>query len=289
MYLRTAVMCDASRYASSISSPGRGPRKLQACEIVAFSNAELDRYLQERRVQCGITTVKVEDPKNLPESFIQRLRDRANKPLAESALSRAVDLNAVNSRLLKFSAKSGSPFQPNPLSPSKADYVARTTAVATPEEEHDRKEALYFYNQLVFDGGRPAYSIDILEDVSVAALLALYDFVRPFRFHDDPEQQDKSSTWIEYLGFTCSTHYYNTNDVRVSNLHFCVIENKIRLNLAFRSTNTGIAEAQSKLDTAKESLAFQERLDRHISKFSSEIHQYRLAQWKLETSDARLS
>lgn len=35
-------------------------------------------------------------------------------------------------------------------------------------------------------------------------LLAKYDFTRPFQFHDDPKQQDKLTTWIEFLVFMCS-------------------------------------------------------------------------------------
>lgn len=37
-------------------------------------------------------------------------------------------------------------------------------------------------------------------------LLAKYDFVWPFQLKDDPKQQDKLTTWIEYLGFACAVH-----------------------------------------------------------------------------------
>ncbi|KAI0541774.1 hypothetical protein GGR58DRAFT_386548 [Xylaria digitata] len=273
-----------------MSSPGREPRKLFACEIVSFTDVELDKYLEERRAQCGITVVDVEDPENLPESFIQRLRDRANQPLSELALSRAVDLDEVNSRLLEFSAESRPPSRLGPLFPSIADYLSESARTATPREEHDKMQAVHFHNKLVLDGGRPAYSIDTLDDVvrnpeayrealqpwqsyprakslnfhvfreqwedwenfrrwqkynrkerrphyptrnsalnlfiqdfrrkysthtkAVGALLTLYNFARPFRLHDDPEQQDRLSTWIEYLGYACSLHYYYASQVK---------------------------------------------------------------------------
>lgn len=54
--------------------PEPPPRKRLASEVAAFSDTELDRYLEEDRLECGVIEVEVEDPENLPESFIQRLR-----------------------------------------------------------------------------------------------------------------------------------------------------------------------------------------------------------------------
>lgn len=45
------------------------PPKVHARDIVAYSDAELDRYLDQRRFG-GPIVVDVEDPENLPESFI---------------------------------------------------------------------------------------------------------------------------------------------------------------------------------------------------------------------------
>jgi hypothetical protein len=43
--------------------------------IAAYSDAELDKYLDDHRLgNGGATIVDVEDPENLPEGFIQRLR-----------------------------------------------------------------------------------------------------------------------------------------------------------------------------------------------------------------------
>ncbi|KAJ3579605.1 hypothetical protein NPX13_g963 [Xylaria arbuscula] len=51
--------------------------KMFARDFVAFDDVELDQYLDAHRLEGGAATVDVEDPENLPESFIQRLRDRA--------------------------------------------------------------------------------------------------------------------------------------------------------------------------------------------------------------------
>jgi hypothetical protein len=45
-----------------------------ARDIAAFSDAQLDQDLTEHRLEGGAAAVHVQDPENLPESFIQRLR-----------------------------------------------------------------------------------------------------------------------------------------------------------------------------------------------------------------------
>ena len=51
----------------------------------------------------------------------------------------------------------------------------------------------------LLDGGLPEYA------EAVKKLIAQYGFTRPFQFQfqEDPTQQDKLTTWIEYLGFEC--------------------------------------------------------------------------------------
>lgn len=53
---------------------GQETRKLLARDIVAYNDAELDEYLEESSNNGGLRTVTVEDPENLPESFLNRLR-----------------------------------------------------------------------------------------------------------------------------------------------------------------------------------------------------------------------
>lgn len=49
-------------------------RLLLASEVVAFTDAELDQYLEASRLPNGDRMVQVVDPDNLPDIFINRLR-----------------------------------------------------------------------------------------------------------------------------------------------------------------------------------------------------------------------
>lgn len=49
-------------------------RRYLAREVIAYSDAELDQFLEEHALDGGAMVVEVEDPENLPETFIQRLR-----------------------------------------------------------------------------------------------------------------------------------------------------------------------------------------------------------------------
>ncbi len=58
-------------------SPGKHTNggAARACDLVAMTDAELDHYLQQHCLDDGVAIdIEVEDPENLPESFIQRLR-----------------------------------------------------------------------------------------------------------------------------------------------------------------------------------------------------------------------
>lgn len=57
-----------------MASPKFTSRTTFACEIVAYNDAKLDQYLEEHRLDAGVIDVDIEDPENLPPSFIQRLR-----------------------------------------------------------------------------------------------------------------------------------------------------------------------------------------------------------------------
>lgn len=57
-----------------MADSGSKSRGKFARDLVALDDVELDQYLEENRIQGGATVVHVEDPENLPESFIRRLR-----------------------------------------------------------------------------------------------------------------------------------------------------------------------------------------------------------------------
>lgn len=101
--------------------------------------------------RCRI--VEVEDPDNLPDDFIQRLRDRTRR-VSETAEPYPIDLDQVTARLQEQSRRS----------PSIA-----TTASQSPELEEQHREDLRrqsgYYKMLVDDGGRPSHPLSQLEDI----------------------------------------------------------------------------------------------------------------------------
>jgi hypothetical protein len=66
-------LSSASR--NTMAPPQRSSGRVLARDIVAYPDTELNQYLEEHRLEGGgATVVHVEDPENLPETFIQRLR-----------------------------------------------------------------------------------------------------------------------------------------------------------------------------------------------------------------------
>ncbi|AEO71090.1 uncharacterized protein THITE_2123116 [Thermothielavioides terrestris NRRL 8126] len=53
-----------------MTDSGHTHEKVCARDIVAHSDAELNRYLDEHRPDGGAIDLDVDDPGNLPESFI---------------------------------------------------------------------------------------------------------------------------------------------------------------------------------------------------------------------------
>ncbi|KLJ13211.1 hypothetical protein EMPG_11865 [Blastomyces silverae] len=147
-------------------SPGSKVPKLRACDVVAFDDAELDQYLEENG-----RTVSVDDPENIPESFIQRLKDRVNNG-SSAAKSLPIDLDQVSARLLQV-ATDKEP-QDQQAAPRNrvvkyedsleglgwtAESVCGTTP--SPDPEAGRRQTLKreseAYKALVESGGRPSH------------------------------------------------------------------------------------------------------------------------------------
>ncbi|KAK3333490.1 hypothetical protein B0T19DRAFT_127539 [Cercophora scortea] len=271
---------------------------IRAHVIAAYSDAELDRYLDEHRLEGGgAAVVDVEDWENLPQSFIQRLKDRAQRA-SDAPRSRPIDLDQVTARLLATTGNDTSTLpQGNPPEHlrdlfAKPGEILGPTPPPIPLEDLERDR----YHELVLAGGRPLYEIELIDEVSkdpetyremlrpwvrypdaekpwwevfarqsdhwddfrrwqvlnrnegrpryvvvnyryfscdhaynnfvwyfrrespdyteaAKKLLAEYGFTRPFQLQDDPKQQDKLTTWIEYLGYAYAVHHRCTRFV----------------------------------------------------------------------------
>ncbi|MCJ1260127.1 hypothetical protein MMC24_007967 [Lignoscripta atroalba] len=136
-------------------APSRpGTTNLLARDIAAYSDAELDKYLE-----INGRTVRVEDPENLPNHFIQRLRARAGA--SDTAPSRPIDLNYVAARLGDISTDREASSRPS----SPASTILRSDN----DEEYCRErleEETEYYNTLIKEGGRPSHPISLGRDVA---------------------------------------------------------------------------------------------------------------------------
>ncbi|KAI4287427.1 MAG: hypothetical protein L6R35_003311, partial [Caloplaca aegaea] len=123
------------------------PSKLFASDIALFDDVQLDQYLE-----ANGRLVRVEDPDNLSQEFLERLRVRVGP--AQPAQSRPIDLNYLSARLEDISA--GRQASPQPSS-------CATTELWDEEECH-RKELekeVECYSTLIKEGGRPSHPINL--------------------------------------------------------------------------------------------------------------------------------
>ncbi|KAI0184601.1 hypothetical protein EV127DRAFT_474153 [Xylaria flabelliformis] len=150
------------------------PRKPLARSIAAYSDAELDTFLQESMRKHGVQLIDVEDPENLSETFINRLKDRSTA----HTWSKAVDLDQVAARLLTI---------PNDTDTSRRAGSPTPTEPLPPDDFYERRA----YDNLIRTGGRPCYPIEMLEDV-MADPKAFSEMLHPWVYYTDaiPPQWD---------------------------------------------------------------------------------------------------
>ncbi|OAX82484.1 hypothetical protein ACJ72_03167 [Emergomyces africanus] len=157
-----------------MSFPSKSP-KLKALDIIAFDDTELDQYLEKTG-----RVVSVEDPHNLPEAFIRRLRDRVTVT-REGVKSRPVDLDQVAARLQEVTAEDEPSSEPVPPKPRLIEYEKEqipereyssapsiASTVAFDEEEASRQrqqKEIESYHALVEAGGRPSHPLNLSCDV----------------------------------------------------------------------------------------------------------------------------
>ncbi|MCJ1246658.1 hypothetical protein MMC30_003867 [Trapelia coarctata] len=214
------------------------PGKLFAREIAAYSDTDLDKYL-EANGRC----VRVEDPENLTEEFIGRLKARADPN--NTARPHPVDLGYLTTRLEEISANRQ--VSPRPSSP------ASVTTEDDPDDSFALQNETGYYNRLVNEGGRPSHPISLGRDIitdpgeyrEILSFWQIHEedwmvfgrqlsewqrfrdqqcrmreqgrfpvyhqaaqdrlrrngFERSFRLNEERARQDKPTTWIEFLNY----------------------------------------------------------------------------------------
>ncbi len=160
---------------------------LSANDIAIFTDDELDEYLEfnARLEFLGFQKLKllifmhryihVEDPENLPQEFIERLRygiftilffltlsdinGRTRAGLGAAANSCRIDFHFLMERLESISAN-------RPSSP-KSSSLASTIDLSDEENYHlNLEEQTEHYNALVNEGGRPSHPVSLGRDVA---------------------------------------------------------------------------------------------------------------------------
>ncbi|VUC24321.1 unnamed protein product [Clonostachys rosea] len=139
------------------------PRPISCREIIEFTDAQLDQYLDEHGP--GPKILKISDVESITQEVVQRLRDRAE---ARANPSKQMDLDQVTSRLL------ATPSRPRCLSPNFVSS-GETTPTLPPTESFERE----YHCELIKDGGRPCYSIDIIDEAAQDPFTFL-DIMRPW-------------------------------------------------------------------------------------------------------------
>ncbi|KUI73277.1 hypothetical protein VM1G_11896 [Cytospora mali] len=159
------------------SSQSIAPKYI-ACDVASFSDSELDRDLEENRLAGG--------GNGSSRSRIQRICRVFHS--ATEAIDRVHQTSDIDqSRLLDISSDhltARARMKLRRVSPETALLVGTTFGTLR--------------------RGIPTPIPNYTE--AVKKFLAEYSFTRPFQFHEDPAQQDKSTTWLEYLGHECWVH-----------------------------------------------------------------------------------
>ncbi|KAF2191726.1 hypothetical protein K469DRAFT_731939 [Zopfia rhizophila CBS 207.26] len=160
------------------SSPPLSP-KLFTRDLTAYSNR---------------LVVKVKDPENLLEDFIQRLRNRAHrtsKTIQSCPVNLDQDLQKQTKAYHTLINDRGQPLHPLSLLKDIAKDLEEYREILSWEDFRRLQKFARGQKQ----GRFPIYIR------AVKNQLKKHEFTRTFQLNKDPAQQDKLTTWIKYLGY----------------------------------------------------------------------------------------
>ncbi|PGG98115.1 hypothetical protein GX51_06964 [Blastomyces parvus] len=186
-----------------MASPGPNRPKLFARDIISYTDSELDQYIKDNN-----RIVTVEDPQNLTEDFIQRLRDYVRRPSKEPQ-SQPVDLDQVTARLLQNLTNNNAPPAGDKDRDVKSDGLDESdcapTPVFDPEKSHQRslREQTAAYHALIKAGGRPSHPLSLLVDIlkdpgEYADILSYWQLSHGY-YNDWPVFGEQLSRWKGFL------------------------------------------------------------------------------------------
>ncbi|CAM1501499.1 Fc.00g034830.m01.CDS01 [Cosmosporella sp. VM-42] len=166
-----------------MESPKPTISTLSVDDIAAMSDAELALFMDSNRCADdsynlpidGWDKLSTDERAQLAERLKRQERALAQSPLA---FSRQLDLGQLDARLLAISTEgNSSSLQTHP----RAIERSRSPTEPIDEEAEVRHDEAKAYHDLLSDGGRPLYTIDLLEQV-LSNPDEYRDMLRPWRF-----------------------------------------------------------------------------------------------------------
>ncbi|KAI1073381.1 hypothetical protein F5B20DRAFT_587319 [Whalleya microplaca] len=150
-----------------MASPEAETATLSVDEIAAMSDAELGQFMTKHRRPDGGYELPVDGWDKLSKDERNRLAERLKaqeRGLAQSptACSRPLDLDDLDARLRQVPANNSFSSRPEPQAVDRwSPWSARSP---TPPFDRTKYETVA-YHELINDGGRPLYPIDLIQDV----------------------------------------------------------------------------------------------------------------------------
>ncbi|KAL8303406.1 hypothetical protein RB594_008414 [Gaeumannomyces avenae] len=150
------------------NTPEPGTSRLSVHDILWMGAANLAAYIREHLGPTGDFDLLDDNRHQLPLREREQLAEKLIRALAENRYSRPLDLEELDARLQRALSAGANPV-PRASRPPRS---RSSTLGALEAQDHalqlERMEEADAYYQLVQDGGRPLYPIELLGDVSAS-------------------------------------------------------------------------------------------------------------------------
>ncbi|KAI8958177.1 hypothetical protein F5Y11DRAFT_50777 [Daldinia sp. FL1419] len=148
-----------------MASPEPAIARLSVNDILTISEAELVQYMKQNRQPDGDFNLDLDGWENLPKNQRDQLAERLRagaQQANDEVQSRPVDPDQLAAQLENIADNRDT----LPQALSRPSPYSRCSTVGIDWDEERKKRETIAYNNLVNDGGRPAYPIGLLEQVS---------------------------------------------------------------------------------------------------------------------------